>query len=60
VTEERNGTWLETGDLTMSAHDQGKQIGQRNPHQQQATPRQVPNYQQRGQFNAGPRDGQKK
>lgn len=43
-----------------SAYDQGKQVGQQNPHQQQATPQQIPNYLQREQFNAGLRDGQKK
>lgn len=44
----------------MSTYDQGKQAGQQNPHQQQATPQQIPNYLQRQQFNSGLRDGQKK
>lgn len=43
-----------------STYDQGKQAGQRNPSQQQATPQQIPNYQERSNFNAGLRDGQKK
>lgn len=44
-----------------STYDQGKQVGQQNPQQrQQATPQQIPNYQQRKQFNSGLRDGQKK
>lgn len=43
-----------------STYDQGKQVGQQNPHQQQATQQQIPNAVQREQFNAGLRAGQNK
>jgi hypothetical protein len=43
-----------------SAYDKGKQVGQNNQHQQQATPQQIPNYIDRQNFNNGLRDGQKK
>ncbi|WP_186387411.1 hypothetical protein [Stappia sp. TSB10P1A] len=43
-----------------STCDQGKQVGQQNQHQQQATPQQIPNAVQREQCNAGLRAGQNK
>lgn len=43
-----------------AAYNQGKQVGQNNPHQQAATPQQIPNYIDRQNYNNGLRDGQKK
>ena len=43
-----------------STYDKGKQAGQNNPHQQQATPQQIPNYIDRKNYNNGLRAGQKK
>ena len=43
-----------------AAYNQGKQVGQNKPHQQAATPQQIPNYIDRQNYNNGLRDGQKK
>ncbi len=46
--------------MSNAAYNQGKQTGQNNPHQQQATPQQIPNAIQRENFNKGLTDGQRK
>ena len=44
----------------MSNWDRGQKVGQQNPHQQVATPQQIPNHQERQDFNNGLRNGQGK